>query len=168
VTDEQQIAALREEIRRAGRRLVCPMDRLATLFAAGGWICLSGIALGVVGAVLSYNRILLGLASVVLVIGIPVTIIAFVGLLFVATPLEEWRRSRYRRAFRRRLNELPEGDWIAVLRPLRGDGPAQEIVGHMLQELRLSTELTPATAPADTLNYNRAVTPVELPAEERS
>jgi len=146
MTDDQQIAALQEEIRRASRRLVCLMDRLATLFAAGGRICLSGIALGVLGAVLSYNRILLGLATVILVVGIPITIIAFVGALLVAIPLEGLRRRRYQRAFRRRLNVLPEADRLAVLLPLRGDEPAQEIVGPMLQELRLPIELIPATA----------------------
>ena len=128
--DEQQIAALREEIRWAGRRLVRPMDRLATVFALG----LTGVAVVV-------------LAGVVGVVAAAVTLLAFGGLVLVATPLEALRRRRYHGAFRRRLDELAEEDRVAVLLPLRGDELAEEIVGPLLQELRLPAELTPATVP---------------------
>ena len=123
MTDEQQIAALREGIRRAGRNatraaVVCGCLALAVLF---------GFGIGVLG-------------------GLAFSALAGLGVVLLL-PLPGIRLWRIRRAMRR----LSPQDQTDVLVPLlTGPGekyPTRELAGSLRLEMRHSAELTPSVAP---------------------
>src|SRR5262249_32497315 len=77
-------------------------------------------------------------------------VIAFgIGLVSIALPLAVVRRVVYRSLLRRRLAGLPSLQAAEVLLPLREERLAdtRKLVGALARDLRVPTELTPASAP---------------------
>ena len=146
MSDEQQIAALREEIRLAGKvtrgiraGLAAPVVALVLLLVAATLEFASHfryvpfrVLLGGFAPVL--GRDVLAGASVVLLVAYP-----------VALSYRSWRRLR----LYKKLSALPQEQRAAVLVPLRTEkvGDTRKIVEPLIRQFRLPTELAPAAAP---------------------
>lgn len=150
--DQQQIAALREEIRRAGKWV------RDLRFAAGGTIL--GFALllalvAVVGNLLHFSDEddPLTIASLIIPqwIAAPVACasVGLIGVVCIALPLAAGVRALWRLRIGRRLSRLNEHDRAAVLLHL-GSGErddTRKVVAGLARRFNLSAEVIPAAAP---------------------
>jgi len=138
LANRDQIAALREEIRRAGKS---GPRRLAVLTAAGILVAFSGLA----G--------LLGLLSVPHPVATAVTILLYFAtpaLLLVALACRALDRRLYCNLFGRKLAKHARAEQAHVLLPLWHFAVEEtwEIIEPLVRRLQASAELVPAEAPA--------------------
>jgi hypothetical protein len=140
-----QIAALREEIRRAGRGvrrlrwrsgaaiLLLPSAAVGSLLLCGWTNLWPGLPLTRSDYVF-FGEIFAG---------------ALIGGTLVAVGIAATVRRQRRRCFRCRLEVLPREHIGEVVRPLWGDrsGDTRRLVRPLLREIGLAKEVTPAAAP---------------------
>lgn len=134
MTDEQQIAALREEIRRAGAG--ASLVSFA-MFLVGGTVLLVVLALsGVVSGYTwpAFQTVLIALCAAGLCGGSAAVV---------------FRRLRAR-SIRQRLASLPMGERLVTVSPLLQDENqhTRQIAALLVADLRRAGEITPAAAPA--------------------
>jgi hypothetical protein len=137
MTDEKQVAALREEIREAGSSV-----------AALRWI--TALALCLPMAVLTVVTLVLAgcfEAIRVLAFGCLLNLLLVTG---IALPFVAWGRQGRREWLECRLGLLSPEQRAEVLLPLLKDrsSDTRKIVEPLVRQYRVSSELTPATAPA--------------------
>ena len=142
---EQQIAALREEIRRAGKvtggirvGLAAPVVALVLLAVVG---CL--------GPRYDYGAEIHPLLSEALQLAACYVLGGAAVVLLIAYPVAlSYRGWRCLRVYEK-LSGLPQEQRAAVLVPLRTEklGDTRKIVEPLIRQLRLRTELMPASAP---------------------
>jgi hypothetical protein len=133
MTDEKQIAALRDEIRRAG----AGVERAASVtFMLAGVALL--VAFGLTGVISIYAPAALAAVG-----------IAFCAAGLCARAVGSKLRRRRARAIRRRLVALPVVAQIVALSPLlQDDDDTRKIAVLLMDELRRGGEMSPTLAPA--------------------
>jgi hypothetical protein len=151
MTDEQRIAALREEIRRAGesvRNLRLAVGGLivgvALLFAALAFVVNLGFPdeddpLTIAGLIIPQW---VAAPTACATVGL-------IGVVAVALPLAFGVRSAWRLRLGRRLSRLHADDRAAVLLPLGGEkrGDTRKVIAALARQFKLPAELAPAAAP---------------------
>jgi hypothetical protein len=145
----EQLTRLQEQVRAVGRGVDRLFDRFLGGVVAGTILSLGGATV-TVAALVGPVSLVGWLAPVgvgVAVASIAATMLFFGGMIFIVTPLCEWKRHCCRRSVRSALVRLTYYERAAVLAPLREERAASEIVGPLLREFALAKEVSPGAAP---------------------
>ena len=147
MTDEQQIAALREEIRQAAVHLDGTLDRFFRVVVGIAIVAFTAGAVTTLVALHGWLRPVAWLAATAFgILAAFGTVILFSGGAFFVPLAAASRRALYLSRFRRRLASLPDERRIAVLVPLRGDRTAGHLVAPLLRGISIPAEISPAPA----------------------
>jgi hypothetical protein len=148
VTDEPQIAVLREEVRRAGRATrTVRLSVGAAVFIPLTGLVLLGAAWTLIAPVEYYQRHMWHDVAIALALSVFWAVLPLAAL--IALPLAIAFRQGRRRRLADRIASLDDPSRAAVLSPLSSDalGDTRKLANALLRDFGLPAELTPAAAP---------------------